>query len=86
MTDGSSNPVLTDARSTRDALGSNVARPKSEWDAIRAGFVRPNGTLGELFGRISFNILCGNTDDHGRNHAAFVGELPQLTPAYDSCP
>jgi hypothetical protein len=44
-------------------------------------------TLRELFGRIAFNMACGNTDDHGRNHAAFVGtkEL-ELTPAYDICP
>lgn len=55
-------------------------------DAIRAGFERPGATLEELFGRVSFNILCGNTDDHGRNHAAFVGELLGLTPAYDICP
>ncbi len=55
-------------------------------DRIRADFVRPKETLRELFGRISFNILCGNTDDHGRNHAAFVGDMFELTPAYDICP
>jgi len=34
-----------------------------------------------------FNILCGNTDDHARNHAAFWdGETLTLTPAYDICP
>lgn len=54
---------------------------------IRADFSHPDDTLRELFARISFNILCGNTDDHGRNHAAFV--LPAglgLAPAYDICP
>ena len=31
-----------------------------------------------------FNILCGNSDDHARNHAAFWdGYAPALTPAYD---
>ncbi|WP_217924900.1 type II toxin-antitoxin system HipA family toxin [Miltoncostaea oceani] len=41
----------------------------------------------ELFARILFNILCGNTDDHARNHAAFWdGERLALTPAYDICP
>lgn len=41
----------------------------------------------ELFARILFNILCGNTDDHARNHAAFWdGEHLALTPAYDICP
>lgn len=56
-------------------------------DEIRAHFDRPTETLRELFGRIVFNILCSNTDDHGRNHAAFVldGTLG-LTPAYDICP
>jgi len=34
-----------------------------------------------------FNILCGNTDDHARNHAAFWdGKQLNLTPAYDICP
>lgn len=56
-------------------------------DEVRARFVQPIETLRELFGRIAFNMLCSNTDDHGRNHAAFVidGELA-LTPAYDICP
>jgi serine/threonine-protein kinase HipA len=54
--------------------------------AVRATFADVPATLRELFGRISFNILCGNTDDHGRNHAAFVRDQLQLTPAYDICP
>lgn len=54
---------------------------------IRAEFDAPDATLRELFGRIAFNVLCGNTDDHGRNHAAFVGTGGlALTPAYDICP
>jgi len=56
-------------------------------DQIRARFVEADETLRELFARISFNILCGNTDDHGRNHAAFVRpDGLGLTPAYDLCP
>jgi serine/threonine-protein kinase HipA len=57
-------------------------------DAIRARFSDPDATLRELFSRISFNMLCGNSDDHGRNHAAFVGEglTLDLTPAYDITP
>ncbi len=44
-------------------------------------------TLRELFSRIVFNILVGNTDDHARNHAAFWdGRMLMLTPAYDICP
>ena len=54
---------------------------------IRAEFDQPEQTLRELLGRIVFNVLCGNTDDHARNHAAFWdGESYQLTPAYDICP
>lgn len=54
---------------------------------IRYRFAQPKSTLRELFSRIVFNVLCGNTDDHARNHAAFWdgGELI-LTPAYDICP
>jgi serine/threonine-protein kinase HipA len=54
---------------------------------IRHRFTNPKPTLEELFGRVVFNILCGNTDDHARNHAAFwTGETLTLTPAYDICP
>ncbi|WP_280564162.1 type II toxin-antitoxin system HipA family toxin [Chromohalobacter sp. 48-RD10] len=54
---------------------------------IRAEFDQPGQTLRELFGRIVFNVLCGNTDDHARNHAAFWdGVSYRLTPAYDICP
>lgn len=57
-------------------------------DQIRRSFTDPAATLRELFSRIVFNVLVGNTDDHPRNHAAFVnadGTLT-LTPAYDICP
>jgi serine/threonine-protein kinase HipA len=54
---------------------------------IRERFHDPTDTLRELFGRITFNILTSNTDDHARNHAAFWdGRLLSLTPAYDICP
>jgi serine/threonine-protein kinase HipA len=56
-------------------------------DVIRQRFVRRKATLRELFARIVFNIIVGNTDDHARNHAAYWdGERLQLTPAYDICP
>lgn len=56
-------------------------------EIIRYRFADPQATLRELFGRIVFNILCGNTDDHARNHAAFWdGKQLRLTPAYDICP
>lgn len=56
-------------------------------EIIRHRFTDPKSTLRELFSRIVFNILCGNTDDHARNHAAFWdGKNLTLTPAYDICP
>lgn len=34
-----------------------------------------------------FSILCGNNDDHARNHAAlWKGKELTLTPAHDLCP
>ncbi len=72
------------------ALAEHEARYASYADlaeTIRARFTRPAETLRELFARITFNILCGNTDDHARNHAAFWdGSELTLTPAYDICP
>lgn len=58
---------------------------------IRRSFSQPDATLRELFARISFNMCITNTDDHARNHAAFVegtGSSTQLvlSPAYDLCP
>jgi len=55
--------------------------------AIRARFTDPDATLRELFGRITFNVLTSNTDDHPRNQAAFWdGNELTLTPAYDISP
>lgn len=54
---------------------------------VRQRFTDARATLRELFVRITFNILTGNSDDHARNHAAFWdGEWLTLTPAYDICP
>ena len=56
-------------------------------EIIRHRFVAPRATLHELYGRLVFNVLCGNTDDHARNHACFWdGEHLALTPAFDICP
>lgn len=56
-------------------------------DTIRLRFTDGRSTLRELFARLTFNILVGNTDDHARNHAAFWnGGALTLTPAYDICP
>lgn len=56
-------------------------------EIVRHRFSDPKRTLRELFRRLVFNVLCGNTDDHARNHAAFWdGKELSLTPAYDICP
>lgn len=56
-------------------------------ESVRHRFTAPKETLHELYRRIVFNILVGNTDDHARNHAAFWdGAQLALTPAYDICP
>ena len=72
------------------ALDEMMARYASYEDLaeiIRHRFTDPTATLRELFARLVFNVLCGNTDDHARNHAAFWGgETLELTPAYDICP
>ena len=72
------------------ALDENFARYASYQDLIeiiRKEFTKPQQTIRELYARLVFNILVGNTDDHARNHAAFWdGKFLTLTPAYDICP
>lgn len=56
-------------------------------DMIRHRFTAPSDTLRELFTRIEFNVLVGNTDEHPRNHAAIWDPRQlTLTPAYDIAP
>jgi serine/threonine-protein kinase HipA len=70
-----------------DEAGASYASYADLAHTIRARFTDPIATLRELFARITFNILCSNTDDHARNHAAFWdGAALTLTPAYDVCP
>lgn len=70
-----------------DEMGARYASYADLADLVRARFTKPKATLRELFSRIVFNVLCSNTDDHPRNHAAFWdGEALSLTPAYDVCP
>jgi serine/threonine-protein kinase HipA len=70
-----------------DELMARYASYEDLATIIRHRFQSPAETLHELFSRLVFNILCGNTDDHARNHAAFWdGRSLSLTPAYDICP
>lgn len=57
-------------------------------DAVRCGpWDDVSGTLRELYLRLVFNVVIGNTDDHLRNHAAFWdGRHLSLTPAFDLSP
>lgn len=70
-----------------DEMMARYASYEDLAELIRHRFTDPKDTLKELYGRICFNVLCGNTDDHARNHAAFWdGRMLALTPAYDICP
>jgi serine/threonine-protein kinase HipA len=53
-----------------DEMMARYASYEDLAELIRHRFTNPKGTLKELYGRICFNVLCGNTDDHARNHAA----------------
>jgi len=70
-----------------DEMMARYASYEKLAEIIRHRFKAPTETLHELYARMVFNILCGNTDDHARNHAAFWdGNALTLTPAYDICP
>lgn len=70
-----------------DEMMATYASYQDLADIIRHRFIQSTEALRELYGRLVFNILCGNTDDHARNHAAFWdGKSLTLTPAYDVCP
>ena len=70
-----------------DDMMARYASYETLAETIRHRFTDPKDSLKELFSRLAFNILCGNTDDHARNHAAFWnGNSLTLAPAYDICP
>lgn len=54
-----------------DEMMARYASYEQLAEIIRYRFTNASVTLRELFSRLVFNILCGNTDDHARNHAAF---------------
>ena len=70
-----------------DEMMARYASYQDLSEIIRHKFANASATLKELFSRLVFNILSGNTDDHARNHSAFWdGQMLTLTPAYDICP
>jgi serine/threonine-protein kinase HipA len=67
-------------------LGARYATYPELADSLRATSVDA-GDARELFARIIFNVIVGNTDDHARNHAAiWNGRQLKLAPAFDICP
>jgi serine/threonine-protein kinase HipA len=70
-----------------DEMMARYASYQTLAEIVRHRFHDPVATTRELFARLVFNVICGNTDDHARNHAAFWdGARLALTPAYDICP
>jgi serine/threonine-protein kinase HipA len=56
-------------------------------DEIRRASANPSADLRELFGRMCFNAVVSNLDDHPRNHALLAKERAwRLSPAYDLTP
>jgi serine/threonine-protein kinase HipA len=56
-------------------------------DELRRRSHRASADLSELFGRMVFNALISNTDDHPRNHGLIApGKDFELAPAYDLTP
>lgn len=74
------------------ALGLHETEAQMSSYVDLAGFIRRFGDdfvrdARELYMRMVFNILVGNTDDHARNHSfLWDGRTYVLSPAYDICP
>lgn len=78
----------------RYGSGQNQGQNEARWSypllaqALRRIGV-PECDLNELFGRMIFNAVCGNDDDHPRNHAAIWNQVEsrwRLSPAFDVVP
>ena len=56
-------------------------------DEIRRVSKEPEADLHELFGRMCFNAVVSNLDDHPRNHAVLAKDQGwRLSPAFDLTP
>lgn len=70
-----------------DDMMARYASYETLAEIIRHRFTQRKETLKELFARLVFNVLCGNTDDHARNNAAFWdGNALTLPPPTISAP
>jgi serine/threonine-protein kinase HipA len=83
----SANSLINQPKITNQALAEHYS-----YGAL-AEFVMKHGAeprdSHELYTRMVFNILMGNTDDHSRNHAflySFSEKSWRLSPAYDVLP
>ena len=83
----SANSLINQEKLTNQALTENYS-----YGAL-AEFIMKHGAeprdAHELYTRMVFNILMGNTDDHSRNHAflySFSDKNWRLSPAYDVLP
>lgn len=79
--------ALTVLRSDEDAQSRNHWSYPLLADELRRWVLSPDSDLRELFGRMAFNALISNVDDHPRNHALVAGTRGwTLSPAYDLTP
>lgn len=70
-----------------DELGARYTSYPAFAEILRHRSADPAGDMKELWSRMLFNILVGNTDDHARNHSCFWdGKHIRLAPAYDIDP
>lgn len=71
-----------------DGAGSNTGNGYLDIaDFILQGCVDAGKNLRELYRRIAFNVMFGNTDDHFRNHGFLLTSKGwTLSPAYDINP
>lgn len=72
----------------RDGAGSSTGHGYLDIvDFIIKGCVDARQNLRELYRRVAFNVLFGNTDDHFRNHGFLLTAKGwTLSPAYDINP
>ena len=64
----------------------NEGRLSKIFDLIKAYSARPMDDMAELWRRIVFNVLIGNTDAHLKNYSFVYNEMlsgARLSPAYD---
>lgn len=83
----SANSLLLKGKVT-DVSGTSWYSYGQFAEILRKQSANPNDSQ-ELFTRMVFNILIGNTDDHARNHAmlyCFKQRAWYLSPAYDVLP